>query len=171
MPLWCRPGIGQVARDRGARRDEHGVVTRAQLSPSDVLADVDVGAEPGALCLHLRDARVDVVLLHLEVRDAVAQQAADAVVALEDGDCVARARQLLGRREARGARADDGDRLAQSGACAITGLDVAVLEGLSMIDTSMFLMVTAGWLMPRTQDVSHGAGQMRPVNSGKLFVA
>ena len=35
---------------------------------------------------------------------------------------------------------------------------------------SMFLMVTAGSLMPSTQAASHGAGQMRPVNSGKLLV-
>jgi hypothetical protein len=32
-------------------------------------------------------------------------------------------------------------------------------------------MVTAGWLIPRTHAVSHGAGQSRPVNSGKLLVA
>jgi hypothetical protein len=37
--------------------------------------------------------------------------------------------------------------------------------------TSTCLMVTAGWLIPSTQAVSHGAGQSRPVNSGKLFVA
>src|SRR5665648_1074364 len=42
---------------------------------------------------------------------------------------------------------------------------------MSAIDISTCLMVTGGWLMPRTQDVSHGAGQIRPVNSGKLFVA
>jgi hypothetical protein len=35
----------------------------------------------------------------------------------------------------------------------------------------MFLIVTAGWLMPSTQLDSHGAGQIRPVNSGKLLVA
>ena len=40
-----------------------------------------------------------------------------------------------------------------------------------MIDTSTCLMVTAGWLMPSTQDASHGAGHSRPVNSGKLLVA
>ena len=41
----------------------------------------------------------------------------------------------------------------------------------SMIDTSTCLMVTAGWLMASTQADSQGAGQSRPVNSGKLFVA
>ena len=40
-----------------------------------------------------------------------------------------------------------------------------------MMATSTFLMVTAGWLMPSTQAVSHGAGHSRPVNSGKLLVA
>src|SRR6476661_9013110 len=36
---------------------------------------------------------------------------------------------------------------------------------------STFLIVTAGWLMATTQAGSHGAGQSRPVNSGKLLVA
>ena len=40
-----------------------------------------------------------------------------------------------------------------------------------MMLTSTCLIVTAGWLMPSTQADSHGAGQSRPVNSGKLFVA
>ena len=34
----------------------------------------------------------------------------------------------------------------------------------------MLLMVTGGSMMPRTQEPSHGAGQTRPVNSGKLLV-
>jgi len=41
---------------------------------------------------------------------------------------------------------------------------------LSTMADSMLLMVTAGSLMPRTQEPSHGAGQTRPVNSGKLLV-
>ncbi len=40
-----------------------------------------------------------------------------------------------------------------------------------MMETSTFLMVTAGWLMPSTHADSHGAGQSLPVNSGKLLVA
>ena len=72
----------------------------------------DAGAEAGALGLHLVEARLEVLLLHLEVGDAVAQQAADAVVALVDGDGVAGARELLGGGEAGGAGADDGDGLA-----------------------------------------------------------
>ena len=35
---------------------------------------------------------------------------------------------------------------------------------------SMLLIVTGSSLMPRTQAASQGAGQMRPVNSGKLLV-
>src|SRR5579864_1384242 len=41
----------------------------------------------------------------------------------------------------------------------------------SMISTSTCLIVTGSALIPSTQAASHGAGQSRPVNSGKLFVA
>ena len=40
-----------------------------------------------------------------------------------------------------------------------------------MIATSTFLIVTGFWLMPSTHAGSQGAGQSRPVNSGKLLVA
>ncbi len=56
----------------------------------------------------------------------------------------------------------------RSGACGATS---PVSHALSMMETSTFLMVTGGWLMPSTQAASHGAGHNRPVNSGKLFVA
>ena len=45
-----------------------------------------------------------------------------------------------------------------------------ISKPLSTIAHSMFLIVTAGSLMPSTQEPSQGAGQTRPVNSGKLFV-
>ena len=60
-----------------------GVELGAQLVGGDVDADVDAGAELGALGLHLVEAAVEVALLHLELGDAVAQQAADAVGPLE----------------------------------------------------------------------------------------
>ena len=41
----------------------------------------------------------------------------------------------------------------------------------SMISTSTCLIVTGSALIPSTQAASHGAGQSRPVNSGKLLVA
>ena len=48
-----------------------------------------------ALGLHLLEAAVDNVLFQLEVGNAVAQQAADAVIFLIDGDRVSGAAQLL----------------------------------------------------------------------------
>ena len=60
----------------------------------------------------MRSRRSSDRLLHLEVGDAVAQQAADAIVALEHRDACGRPVQLLGRGQARRARADDRDRLA-----------------------------------------------------------
>src|SRR3954468_6388045 len=44
-------------------------------------------------------------------------------------------------------------------------------QALSEIACSICLIVTASSLMSSTQAASHGAGQMRPVNSGKLLVA
>src|SRR4029079_9453207 len=41
---------------------------------------------------------------------------------------------------------------------------------LSMMVCSILLIVTGASLMPRTHDPSQGAGQTRPVNSGKLLV-
>ena len=40
-----------------------------------------------------------------------------------------------------------------------------------MISTSTCLIATGSALIPSTHADSHGAGQSRPVNSGKLFVA
>src|SRR5690606_37315103 len=83
----------------------------AQFCPADVLADLDTCAEPCSLFLHLTKTRLDVALLHLEVRDAVSQQTTDTVVALEHGNGVAGAGELLGCGETRRPRADDRDRL------------------------------------------------------------
>ena len=68
--------------------------------------------EDDALALHLRDAPVDMALLHLEIGNAVAQQAARLGVLLEQMDLVADAGQLLGAGEAGRPRADDRDSLA-----------------------------------------------------------
>ena len=51
-------------------------------------------------------------LLHFEIRNAIAQQTADATRLLKHGDAVARTRELLRRSHPRGARPDDGDCLA-----------------------------------------------------------
>src|SRR5690606_19368633 len=58
---------------------------------------------------HLGAAQHD-LLLQLEVRDAVDEEAADAVVAVVDGDLPALLPELLGRGEAGGPGADDADR-------------------------------------------------------------
>mmetsp|Transcript_5348 Transcript_5348/g.17312 ORF Transcript_5348/g.17312 Transcript_5348/m.17312 type:complete len:337 (-) Transcript_5348:5050-6060(-) len=44
-------------------------------------------------------------------------------------------------------------------------------KALSMMEHSMFLIVTGCSMMPSTQAPSQGAGHTRPVNSGKLLVA
>jgi hypothetical protein len=66
-------------------------------------------AEDDAFALHLAHAQVDVFLLHLEVWDAVAEQAADAVRPLEHDDGMAGASELLRDGKASGARTDDSD--------------------------------------------------------------
>ena len=74
--LELAPGDRQVARLLGAAGEHHRVVVGDELIGSDIDADMDVVMEDYALGLHLRDAAVDVMLLHLEVGNAVAQQAA-----------------------------------------------------------------------------------------------
>ena len=111
-PSRSRPGIGRSRGTVAPVAIDDGVVPAAQLLPRDVRADGDAGAEPGALGLHLLQPAVQLLFFHLEVGDAVAQQAADLVVALVHGHGVAHAGQLLGGGEPGGAGADDGDRLA-----------------------------------------------------------
>src|ERR1700712_245713 len=73
---------------------------------------MDAVMEGDALSFHLRYAAVDDVLFHLEVGNAVAQQAAGLGEFLVDMDVMAGARELLRGRKARGAGADDRDLLA-----------------------------------------------------------
>ncbi|MNS75346.1 hypothetical protein D3C72_1088600 [compost metagenome] len=77
------------------------------------IADVGGRRELHAFRFHLRDAAVDLVLFQLEVGDAVAQQAADAVALFEQRHRVAGARQLLRARHAGGAGAHHRDLLAR----------------------------------------------------------
>ena len=102
----------QVARELRAARQGDGVIAFEQRLDRDDGADFDAGAELDALGFHLAHAPVDVALLHLEVGNAVAQQAADAVGLLEQRHRMAGTRELLGAGHAGGARADDGDALA-----------------------------------------------------------
>ena len=164
-------GNRQIARSGRAAGQHHRVELGAQLLGGDVDADVDAGAELGALGPHLVQAPVEVALFHLEFRDAVAQQPADAVVALEH-------RHACGRRgSAAGRRPDRPDpnpprppscRSARRAAAAPPSLR---RRRLSMISSSICLIVTGSWLIPSTHAGSHGAGHSRPVKSGKLLVA
>ena len=109
---------GQVASrhrevaPRGGPAGEHdGVDRRQQHLDVDGVADAGVGAELGAFGFHLGEAPLEMVLLHLELGDPVAQQPTDAVGALEHDDVVAGAGELLGGGETGRPRADDGDPL------------------------------------------------------------
>ena len=51
------------------------------------------------------------------------------------------------------------------------GLTAPNPNASSIVRSSTCLIVTASALIATTHAVSHGAGQRRPVNSGKLFVA
>ena len=73
----------------------HRVVAGDELVGRDGHADIGVVVEHHAFLLHLRDALVDVVLLHLEVGHAVAQQAAGLRPSLIEMDVVAGTRELL----------------------------------------------------------------------------
>src|SRR5206468_10210495 len=102
-------GSGDVAPLVDAGRDQHGVVALAQLGERDVAADLTVEMERDAGPAQQLFAALHDLLLELEVRDAVDQQAADPVVAIVDRDLVALAAQLLGGGEARRTGADDAD--------------------------------------------------------------
>ena len=73
---------------------------------------MDAVMEGDALGFHLRDAAVDDVLFHLEVGNAIAQQAAGLGEFLVHMHVVAGARELLRAGQARRAGADHRDLLA-----------------------------------------------------------
>ena len=102
----------QVARLLGAAAEQDGVVVLGERFDRHIDADMRVGHKGDALGAHLLDAAVDDVLFQLEVGNAVAQQAADAVGLFIDGDGVAGAAQLLRGGQAGRPAADHGDALA-----------------------------------------------------------
>ncbi len=105
-------GSGQVARDARAGGEHDRVEALAQLLDGDVHTDVHAAAQLDALGEQLLDAPLHDALFDLEVGHAEAHQPAGGLVALEQGDGVADAAQLLGRRHAGGTGADDRDGLA-----------------------------------------------------------
>jgi hypothetical protein len=171
-------GDVEVAGLRRAAAEDDRVEFLLQVLDRDVEADVGVGLEDDAGLLHQLDAALDDVLLELEVGDAVHQQPADAVGPLEDGHEVPGLVELRRAAEPGGAGADDGDLLARAllglvradGALNAASPSSAFANAWSMMLCSISLIVTGFSLMFRTHASSHGAGQTRPVNSGKLFV-
>ena len=89
----------KIARRFGpARQDDRGVLGKEGFR-RHILADVHARPEFDALDGHLRHAAIDQVPLHLEVGNAVAEEAANAIGLLVEDDVVARARELLRARE------------------------------------------------------------------------
>ena len=163
-------GQRRVARVLGAAGEQDGVECHRAGSAKRLRhADIDAVVEGDALGLHLAHAAVDMVLLHLEVGDAVAEQPAGLRLPLEDVHLVADAGELLSAGQAGRARADRRRRACRSG-CRRSPAGPSpsprpcrrwLLDGLDGDRLFSRLSVHAS---------SHGAGQMRPVNSGKLLV-
>ena len=103
-------GIARIFRARG---NQDGIEFLQEILRLLVLAHVYVAVENHALGCHLLDAAVDVVFFHLEVRNAIAHQAAWAAFAFEDMNLVADARELLGCSHASRTGADHGHLLAR----------------------------------------------------------
>ena len=107
-----------AARHRKVTRNRCAPVAITTASKSErscstveVGADMDAGDEPGAFGLHLRQPPIEVPLLHLELRDAIAQQPADAVGGFVHGHLVAGAGELLSGGQPGRAGADHRDLL------------------------------------------------------------
>src|SRR6202171_4774430 len=86
----------QITAFLSAAGEHDRVITIEQVLHGNVDADMGAVMKRHTFALHLRDAAIDVVLLHLEVGNAVAQQAASLGQLLEDMDIVAGPRELLG---------------------------------------------------------------------------
>ena len=108
MPSVARPG---TARSRGcaaADGQHQRVELLQQVAGRQVLADDHAGLELHPLGRQLLQAAVQHALVQLEVRDAVAQQPADALGSFEQGHGVPLAPQALGGGQAGRAGADHG---------------------------------------------------------------
>src|SRR3954451_6017069 len=101
-----------MARLFSAAGEEHGVERVVQRGERLGYADVDPAMEHHAFRFHLPDAAVDVMLLHLEIRDAVAQQPTGLLLAPDHIPRMPGPRELLGRGQACWTRTNDGNTLA-----------------------------------------------------------
>ena len=127
--LELAPRHRQIARLLGAAGHDHRIEVFLQLFRRNgflgpvvhirrkILADQHTGAESHAFGFHLRDAAVDMRFFHLEIGNAVTQQAADAIGFFEHGHIVPGARQLLRGCHAGRPGTDDRDFLASLRQC------------------------------------------------------
>ncbi len=150
-PVQITTGHGQIARLLGATGQQHGVKVFLQLGggntllgpvgdlgPLGQLADQHACANRHTFLDQLVHPAVNVGLLHLEVGDAIAQQAAHAVVLFKQCHAVPGARQLLGGCHTSWAGAHHGNglaglhfgRLRQHPAFGPAAVDDGVLDGL-----------------------------------------
>ena len=104
----------EIARVLGPVGHHQHVIVVQQALHRDVDADLEVAAEDHTLALHLPDPPVDEVLFHLEVGNAVTQQAARTIRLFEHGGDMTGAGQLLRARQSRRAGAHDGNPLARA---------------------------------------------------------
>jgi hypothetical protein len=102
----------QVARLFRPAGQCHGIEVFQQLADRRGDTDVCIGVKGDTFRSHLLHAPVDDVLFHLEIRNAVAQQAANAIGFFEQLDRMACACQLLRTRQTGRTGADHGHALA-----------------------------------------------------------
>lgn len=89
----------------------HSIMVFEKLVGGNGYPDVYLGPKLHPFGLHLRYPPIDVLLLDLEIRDAVTQQSSDAVLLLVDHNAVPCAAKLLRSGKPRRPRADDSDPL------------------------------------------------------------
>ncbi len=101
---------GQIARLGRARGENHGIEVFHQLFRRKIHADFRVTDKFHTFLFQKVDAaQNDFLLVELHVGDAIHEQTAGAVGALEHGDVMASLVQLRGSRQSRRAGTDDGD--------------------------------------------------------------
>ena len=118
-----------VPRPQGPDCQHHGVVLLPEPLYGKINADFAFGDETRSLGAHLGQPLVQHGLFELVLRDPVAHQATDAVVALIHRDVMARARQLLCRSESGRTGPDDGHPSTRGDGRGL-GFDDAVHPGL-----------------------------------------
>ena len=139
----------QLAGLRRAAAKDDGIPVGQEASRRDVSPHVDARHEANAGVRHEVDAPLDETLVELHVRNAIHQQAPDAVGALENGDGVTRMVELLGGGEAGGPGPDDGDTLARAGGGNVRA-DPPLVEGairddaLDRLDRDRVVVQTEG---------------------------